>query len=169
MSKSLPTLLNEASELENQLVALAGELTPELEQALMQLEIAIPNKVQNYINLLDRLELETDHLYDKGQKFLMASKALGNLRQKLLDNVKNTMVNNQLRELNGNDETFSLNNGKKSVRINDLSKIPKSFITTTITEKPEKDKIREHMERGEIIPGCELEDSFTLKRRIKKR
>ncbi len=168
MSKSLPTLLNEASELENQLVALAGELTPELEQALMQLEIAIPNKVQNYINLLDRLELETDHLYDKGQKFLMASKALGNLRQKLLDNIKNTMVNNQLSELRGSDEVFTITKGKPKVVVGPDAKLPPELVETTIETRPRKDEIRARLERGDLFHGISLEPTVVLKRRINK-
>lgn len=168
MSKSLATLLNESSLLEQQLVDLCGELTPELEESLMHLETKIPEKIDRYMGLIDRLNLETNHLYDKGQKFLMASKALGNLRQKLLDNVKQTMINNQLQELKGNDEVFTIAKGKPKVIIGPDAKLPPELVETTIETRPKKDDIRAAIERGNIYGGVSLEPTVVLKRRINK-
>lgn len=168
MSSTLKELLIESSQLEDQLVATAGELTEELEQSLMLLEIKIPEKVSRTMGLIDRLEMEADNLYSKAQKYLMAQKALSGLRERLLANVKHNMITNNLDSLKGTDESFTLTEGKKTVIISDYSALPKSYNPETITSQPDKEKIRQAIERGEVVPGATLQSSFVLRRKINK-
>lgn len=167
-SISLKELLIESAQLEDQLVMLAGELTPELEQSLMALETKIPEKITKYIGLMDRLEIEADNLHSKAQKYLMAQKSLSGLRDKLLANVKFQMINNGLNELKGTHESFTISRGKKSVVITDQAKLPSKYNPQTITTKPDKEAIREAIESGEVVPGSELTESYVLKRRVNK-
>lgn len=168
MSESLRNLLVESSALEDKLIELAGELTPELETSLMSLELKIPQKVTNYCRLLDRLEMEAENLYTKSEKYGTAAKVLINLKDRLLANVKSNMIENQLLELRGIDENFALSKGKQSVLVNNLSALPREFIVQTITERPDKEKIYNSVKSGEQVPGVELQETVVLKRRINK-
>ncbi len=168
MNKTLKTLLDESAELENQLIEMAGELTPALEQSLMQIEINLPEKVTRYQNLIDRLEMEADNLYSKAKKYEMAANSLANLRQKLNENIKFQMIERGLHELKGADEIFTLTSGKKAVEITDLSKIPRSYIKQVISEQPDKEKIRVDLEAGVILNGANLRETKVLKRKVNK-
>lgn len=165
---SLKELLVQNLNLENEILEMAGELTPENEVLLSELEIKIPQKISRYMGLIDRLELEAQHFENKAKKFGRAADQLTSLKERLLSNVKHLMIQNELSEIKGEDESFKLSKSKNSVSITDLSKIPRAFVTTTITDKPDKEKLRSHLERGEIIPGCTLENSYSLRRKVNK-
>jgi hypothetical protein len=167
-STSLKSLLEQSTEIEMRLIETAGELTEEIEESLKLIELHLPQKVTNYMNLLDRLELEGDNLYSKAKKYEMAAKTLTGLRERLTSHVKAQMIEKGLEELRGKDESFSLGNGKKSVIVNDITKLPRGYICRTITERPDKEKIYNAIESGEAVPGCELQDTKTLRRKINK-
>lgn len=168
MSESLRTLLIESSQLEDQLVEMAGELTPALEESLALLEIKIPEKVSRYMGLLDRLEMEGDNLYSKAKKYEMAAKALTGLRERLTSRVKQNMIDNKLKDLRGTDEAFTLSEGKKTVIITNYSELPAAYNPQTITSQPDKEAIRQALERGESVPGATLQSSFVLRRKVNK-
>ncbi len=117
---------------------------------------------------MDRLEMEADNLYSKAKKYEMAAKALAGLRERLTSNVKHLMQANELTQLRGMDETFTLSKGKPSVEITNLSLIPRTFLVVTVTEKPDKEKLYEKLSIGEPISGCELRPTTRLSRKINK-
>ncbi len=165
---TLRNLLIESSLLEEQLVECAGELTPALEESLALLDIKIPAKISNYMGLLDRLEMEGDNLYSKAKKYEMAAKALTGLRERLTSRVKANMIENNLKELRGEDESFTISASKKTVIITNYSELPRAFNPETISAQPDKEAIRQALERGEVVPGAMLQDSFVLRRKVNK-
>ncbi len=165
---TLRNLLAESTALENRLVETCGELDEELEKNLALLEINVPSKVTNYMGLLDRLEMEADNLYSKAKKYEMAAKALSGLRERLTSNVKHNMIENKLKELRGTDEAFTLSTSKKTVIITDYQALPRAYNPETVSSQPDKEKIRQALERGEIVPGAMLQDSFVLRRKVNK-
>lgn len=167
-NQTLKQLLIQNLDLEKSILEMAGELTPDSEALLSELEIKIPAKVSRYMGLIDRLETEAQHFANKAKKFDRAAEVLTLLKERLLSNVKHTMLENGLSELRGEDESFAIKKSKKSVVITDLQKIPRAFVTTTVTDKPDKEGLRLAMERGEIIPGCSLQDSYSLGRKVLK-
>ncbi len=168
MSDTLKSLLLSSAQLEDQLIAMAGELTPELEESLLILELKIPQKITNYCRLLDRLELEGENLYNKSVRYKEAATALANLRDRLLANVKSNMIENELTEIKGIDEIFTITKGKPSVVITQLSELPREYIVQTVSERPDKDKIYQTLKSGEQVPGAGLQETNVLKRKINK-
>ncbi len=163
---TLKSLLITAAELENVLVERAGEITQEIEDTMIVLEKALPDKVGKYMGLMDRLKLESENLYAKAEKFNRAAESLENLWKRLGEHVKFQMIENGLTELKGTDETFKLTQGKPAVEITDLSKLPRSFIVETISQRPDKEKIYEAASKGETVPGAELRETVRLTRKV---
>lgn len=164
--ETLRELLIESAELENQLVELAGELSPELEESLMLIEIKLPEKVSRYMGLIDRLEMEGDNLYSKGQKYLMAAKSLTGLKERLTNNVRNQMIANGLKELRGENESFTLAEKKGKLVIEDESQISRQYYFEEISQKLDKARLKADIEAGAIVPGVTIQP--TLQRRINK-
>ncbi len=164
---TLRNLLVESAQLEEQLISTCGELTPELEESLALRDIHITSKVANYMLLLDRIEMEADHLYSRGQKFLMASKSLTGLRERLLSRVRQQMIEHGLTELDGLDEKFKLAANKGKLMVSETAEIPKSFFVETISSELDKTKLKDAVQRGEIFSGVSIVP--TLTRQIKKR
>lgn len=161
--ETLRDLLVESAQLENQLVELAGELTPEMEEVLMLLEIKLPEKISRYMGLIDRLEMEGDNLYSKGQKYLMASKSLTGLKERLINNVRSQMIANGLKELRGNDEAFTLADKKGKLIIKDGATVPKEFYFEEISQKLDTAKLKGSIEAGAVIPGVSVQPTISRK------
>jgi Siphovirus Gp157 len=168
MSQTLKSLLIQSADLESQLIEMSGELSPELEQSLMTIEFKVPEKVSNYQRLIDRLEMESENLTARAEKFGKAGATLWGLREKLLSNVKHLMIENELTELKGQYEAFTITPGKSSVEITDLSELPRNYICQTITERPDKEKIHDALKGGQTVPGSKLKETKVLRRKIIK-
>ncbi len=166
MSESLRNLLIESAQLENQLIELCGEMSPELEEQLMLLEIKLPEKISRYMGLIDRLEMEGDNLYSKGQKYLMASKALTGLKERLTNNVRNQMIANGLKELRGEHELFALAENKGKLEIKTGAEIPKEYYFEEISQKLDTPRLKSDVQAGATIAGVSIQP--TLSRKIIK-
>lgn len=160
---TLRDLLAESTDLEEKLIELAGELTPEIEHQLTILENRTPEKVDNYIRFCRRLEMEIGGLSAQAKRYKQAVDSYSNLLVRRKEHIKQLMIEHGLKELRGNNESYMLTKGQKAVEITSLQALPQQFVKETIDRKPDRDKIREELEIGGIVSGAELRDTYVLR------
>ncbi len=154
--------------MEQQLIESVGEMTPEMEAALLQLEIELPTKVDRYAGFMDRLNLEAQQLSQKSQRYSKASSALSNLAEKLESNLKKIMVDKGLEELRGKEEKFKLVGGKGKIIVESVNNLPEKYKRSEIIVEPRKDELYAALKKGEIIKGVTIEPTRVLKRSVNK-
>lgn len=84
----------------------------------------------------------------------------------LRDYARNAMIATNRQKIETDIFTLSISKGRKSVKIDDDSKIPDNFLNIKTVSTPDKKAIKEAIESGRIVPGASLvvgEPSLTIK------
>jgi hypothetical protein len=165
---TLKELISESALITEAIIDASGELTPELEAKLLSLEIHLPEKIDRYSGLIERLSHEYEYFDAQARKMAKIAQSLDKLQTKLKENIKQQMIEHGLLELRGNNEKFTLSRGKPTVKITDLTQIPRKFIKQVVTESALKDELKAAMESGELFNGATLEQNLVLRKSIIK-
>lgn len=161
-SKSLAALFSEANEIGMKLIENEGEITPELEERLNQIQIDLPEKVDAYIFIMDALEAQESLYKKKADFFSTLARAHGNTREKIKGRVKYLMQESKRDEICGNDYRFKLSPSKPALKINpDL--IPAKFTREQVEIVIDKPAIEKAIVAGEEVPGAHFETSVSLR------
>lgn len=169
MSDSLKDLVAKSSFITTRLIETCGELTPEIEKEISELEVKIPAKIDSYCGLIDRLEAEAEFFEAKSKELQRVSKGLLNLKEKLRERVKFTMLENGLDILEGDNEKFTLSPSKAKLIVDSVNSLPREFQKVEVVVTAENEKIREALQNKVEIPGCRLEPTYALRKSINKR
>lgn len=81
--------------------------------------------------------------------------------------IKKYMLQEGLAELEGNVVKYSLAKSQPKLIIEDEKVIPEDYKQQTVITEIRKDAIKDQLKMGDQIPGCRLEDSFSLKVGVK--
>lgn len=81
--------------------------------------------------------------------------------------IKRYMLQEGLAELEGNVVKYSLAKSQPKLVIEDEKAIPEDYKLQTVITEIRKDAIKDQLKMGDQIPGCRLEDSFSLKVGVK--
>lgn len=147
-----------------ELLALSnGVITPEIEEKLERVAVAIPAKVDSYRNFQALLSARLDFITNKIAELTRIKKSLGALSERADEYVFTQMKTHGLRELEGNESKFKIVSCAKRTVITDEKLIPHQFKTIVTTETIDKLKLKSAIEDGEIIPGAELQGGETLR------
>lgn len=168
MSDTLKTMIENQNNLMMEIMASDGEITPELEAKLNDLDVSIPSKIDAYYLIMDRLENESDYFKSKAEEFLLAAKQMSQAKERIKDRLKFIMQSENKTELLGNDYKFSLSKSKPKVAIQE-NLVPIEYYKQVIEERIEKDRIAEDLKAGISIPGCHLEDVFAFRSSVNKK
>lgn len=150
------------AELENSF----GEIPEDMEAQLAELWIKLPQKVDNCVRFLEKLDIETEVFKSKADLFEKKAQTRKNLKESISTYIKQQMIAHEIKELKGNNNVFKLQNGKASVEVSDQSKIPRTFIKQIVSEQPDKIKLYEALKRGEIFEGASLKQTIILKKDV---
>lgn len=159
---SLTELLNESSEIEKILADSGGELTPELEQRISNIDVNLPTKIDSYDYLIKRMANAAEFYKQRAQLFTKFSKSCDAISKRIKDSLKFKMINNGLTEISGIEVRFNLRNNKKTVFISDESAIPAKYKILITTEKVDLDKVKDDLEAGIHVPGADLLQSKSI-------
>lgn len=165
--KTLKELVLESGVIAQSLIESGGELTPDIESSLTENIAALPSKVDGCQAVLDRLENESDYWKAKADEFYAVSKTISNARERLKDYIKQTMLNNGVKELSGHDIRICLQNSKAKL-ILDESKVPEIYKRQIVSTVIDKDKISEDLKIGVPVEGASLQEVFALKSYMNK-
>lgn len=166
MSDTLKSLLDQQQILNEKLLEAYGEIDDEMSDALATVELKLPEKVDRYCGLLDRLDTDAERFKEKADKYLIAAKQITRLKEKLLSNVRNQMVANKLTELVGIDEKFRLSGKTGKLVVEEGAAVPRSYFHSEVIQKLDSAKLKSDVQAGTIIPGVSIQP--TLSRSINK-
>ena len=160
MKKSLYHIENEYLTIISQVEELDGELTPELEEQLTINEKELQNKSIAYLEFIGSKEALNVRVNDEIKRLQAVKKSndtlVKNLKNRLLDAVK----------LYGNFEVGLTKFGTRksiSVSVADVNSLPKELKVINVTEQANKKAIKEAIQAGESIEGCEIVENLNLR------
>lgn len=166
--KTLIDLAKQASEIENMLVESCGVITPEIEAMLSVKEAQLPEKVDAYSYVIDRLDALEEFYLKKADEIYAIAKSMNQARSRCRDNIKRAMIESNTDELLGNDYRFKLQNGKQAVVFNNEELIPDAYKNEKILKVVDKERIAEDLKMGIPVPGCHLSDGRSLRQYVNR-
>ena len=155
-SKSLQEIISITASIEEALVESSGEITPEISQMLDMKYTALPDKIDRYYGLMERMKSLSEYYEDRSEMFLKMSKSVLNIHKFCNHNIESAMRQLDTKELKGYDFKFKLQDGPPSLDIYDHTKIPEEYKKTTVTVEPDKTKIKEALKQGIEVNGAKL-------------
>lgn len=161
--KSLIAIVNEVNNLERALIESEGAITPEIESMLAIKDLQLPEKVDSYQFIMNRLELVESGYKMQADLFLRASKTLGNAKESMKERLKLAMQEMGVDELYGNDFRFMKLKTTGTLHINDEDSIPIDYKSARIVTDIDKKSIKKDLENGKVVPGAALEPGHSLR------
>lgn len=166
-NKSLPQLVQTSQVLIQALLESNGEITPEIEAALIEVDVKLPQKIDNYQAVLDRLDMESEYWSARAESFAKMAKGCKSAKERLKDSLKFAMKALETDELIGNDCRFKLSNSKPKMIIDQIELEPSYYMQVTTTEVDKK-KIEEDLKLGVPVKGARLEEVKSIRSYLNK-
>lgn len=168
MNKSLMLLANEAHALKTIIIENDGELTQEIEEALMVSSHSLAKKSDSYKYIMDDFTKYSELLKEKENQLKKVRQAMENAVDRLRNNIKQAMIVAEMDQISGDEYVFKLSNSKSSLVISDESLVPKEFKYQVISEAIDKEKILEELKISGSVYGVQLKENKALKITINK-
>ena len=160
MKKSLYHIEKEYLEIITQVDELQGELTPELEEALKINASQLQGKSIAYLEFIGSKETLNTRIDDEIKRLQAIKKSNNNLIKNLKERLLNAV------KLFGDFEVgltrFGTRKSSTTV-VQDVNTLPKEYKVRKLTETADKKAIKEALQRGEKIEGCEIVENLNLK------
>lgn len=130
-----------------------GELTPEIEEALLINEDNFIAKADGYIETIAKYKAMQDALAERIKQMQAFKKTAENIERRLKERLAYGMRVMQRNVVEIGLHKVSLRT-TTSVNITDEVRLPNSFII--VETKPDKKRIGDALKSGELVPGAEL-------------
>jgi hypothetical protein len=148
-------ITTEFLQLEAQLIENGGELTEQLEQALIINKDELQHKSIQYGYVIKSLSDNVDAIDAEIKRLQGIKKVNENAIDRLKDTLSSAMQLFGIPELK--TPTLKINFRKsEQVVVNDVNALPSDYKTIKVTEQPDKIKIKQAIKSGEDVVGCEL-------------
>lgn len=163
-SKSLVRLAEESAKIEIALAESGGELTPEIEAMLAEIDVKLPEKVENYAMLMDRMD-DLAEFYESRMEMLAKMKSAAiKVVERCEQNLKLAMEKTGETEIKGVDVRFKLSPTAGKVVIENEELIDPAYTVIEQVRKIEKKRIGEDLKAGVPVKGARLEVGTSLRR-----
>lgn len=160
MEKSLYQINSEYLDIISQVEQAEGELTQELESALMIHKSELEVKSIAYFEIIKQRESFNLRVEDEIKRLQAVKKSNESLVSKLKNNLLHAV--NIYGTFKSGFLTFSTRKSK-SVEVNiDTNDLPKEFKSIKVTEAPDKTAIKKAIESGQEIEGCRIVENINL-------
>lgn len=159
MSKSLFHINSEHLAIMEQIMEADGELTPEMEQALQINEAELSVKATSYVNFMAMLKGQNDSIKAEIDRLTKLKKSRENLHKRLSE------VLVQAVNLHGEIQTDLHKIGTRKstvVEVEDVAKLPDSYLTKKLSITPDKTAIKEALKAGKKVKGASLVEKQNL-------
>lgn len=164
--KSLFALTQEAIEINKLLFESGGELTPEIEKRLDNLDLSNREKVERYAIVREKCLIEAAYLKEKADVLLKIARAHKLVEQRLGENIKKHMLSLGLKEVNGETIRYVVSPTREELVI-DEDKLSEKYKMSVTTLEPDKERIREDLNKGLNVDGAELKGGFSLRKYLR--
>lgn len=145
-----------------------GELTPELEAWLTEVESNVADRVDAYVMVQERLKEAADFYKTQADKFLAAKKASENAVERMKERIRAAMTTMGTDELRGEAFRFKMSNAPKRLVIDNEDTVPMAYKSARTVYDLAKDGIKVALEGGSEIPGCHLEGGKSIRSYVNK-
>ena len=153
MNKSLFQIEKEYLDIAQQLTE--GEITLELENALMINEKELQNKSVNYCFVIKQMEADCDTIDNEIKRLQGLKKVRENAAERLKKSIKNAMLIYNVEEIK--TALIKINFRKsESVEIVNESQLSEEYTTTKTTTTPNKTAIKDAIKAGVDVEGAVL-------------
>lgn len=143
------------------LIENGGELTPELEEALLLNESNLQTKGTNYGLICKQIESEIDVIDAEIKRLTALKKSRNNAIDRLKTNLSNAMQIFGINELK--TPILKINFRKsESVEIDNMAQIDKRFLREKISVEADKVAIKEAIKSGEQVEGARLVENKNI-------
>jgi hypothetical protein len=136
-----------------------GELTPEIEEALVLNEHNFVTKSEGYIQTIAKYQALVDAADNIIKEAQRKKRVFDNISKRLKERLQAAMLIMGRDRVEIGIHTLSLRNSV-AVNITEESKIPNEFIK--VETSVDKMKVKEALKRGELIPGAELQTNQSI-------
>ena len=136
-----------------------GELTPELEQALIITEANLQEKAINYGYVIKNFESEVDIIETEIKRLNDLKKARVNAVEKLKNNISDAMQLFGILEVKA--PTFKMN-FRKSESVEIYDGLDPEFIVEKVSYQPDKIAIKNAIKEGKTVNGASIVTNFNL-------
>lgn len=164
---TLNTRLDFYRQIEEILLENDGLITPELEKLIEEIDINVQEKVDAYMAVLDRNKVDAEFFTQRAEKFYNVAKGKKLTIDRIKDRLKNLMLEHGKNELLGTEERFLLKPTKPRLLV-DEKFVPQNFFMEVKTIEPDKELIRQALEAGHAVSGCELQPSYSITKYVRK-
>lgn len=161
MIMNLYELTIEQLEINRMLEENGGELTPELEEALLITEENLSQKAEGYCKAIAIYNGQAATLDEEIKRLTAKKKVAENAVTRMKDSLKATMQVLKLDKINAG--TFTISTRKsKSLEVLDEALIPEDYKETVTTIKVNKNAIKDAIKNGAEIEGVELKENKSI-------
>ena len=140
-------------ELWNKIAEQEGEVLPEDEKALEELELARDDKLKGYGIIIRELDNDIAECKAETDRIKTISDRLKSRREWLINRLKYFMQSQNLSEYKSVEVNIFFRKSK-SLEIDENANLPKTFIK--IKEEPDKKAITDFIKKGGTVDGCQL-------------
>lgn len=136
-----------------------GELTPELEEALILNESNFITKAEGYIETIAKYKALAEAADVRIKQMQAYKKTAENIEKRLKERLCEAMLTMQHDKVELGTSKISLRS-TKSVNITDAARIPAEF--TIVEVKHDKKRIGDAIKAGELVTGAELVTNYSI-------
>lgn len=159
--KSLYQIAAENLEILSQIWGNGGEITEEIETALVARELELEDKVDRYCGLINTFKKERAHIKERIEELSRISQSLSNQETRLKEMLDQTCVALNMDELSGSEYRVKRVLSPARVVIADETVLPDDFFK--ISKSPDKTRIKDALKAGESVEGCSLERGHSVR------
>ena len=160
MKESLFNIETEYIKLMDQIQEAEGEITDEMSEQLKINETQLQGKSIAYLEFIGSKETLNTRIDDEIKRLQAIKKSNNNLIKNLKERLLNAV------KLFGDFEVgltrFGTRKSSTTV-VQDVNTLPKEYKVRKLTETADKKAIKEALQRGEKIEGCEIVENLNLK------
>lgn len=163
---NLSQILADNRLLVDMLIESGGEVTPDIESRMAEIQAQLSTKVDSYYHIMTGLEYTAEDLKARAKEFSSAAKSLESAADKLREFAKHNMITNGVERITGELVEFQIRKTRPRTSIN-IEELPEEYIKFTPTI--DKDAVDAALKEGIKIPGVEQEGGFALYTSVPKK
>lgn len=140
-----------------------GEVTPEIEAALQELS----RSVDGLGVFIYRMQIAQEYWKKQRDSCVRMAKSAENAERWAETQVKETLARVGQKTLEGDSHRFTVSPSKPRLVLDEML-LPVWFKVSVHKLEPDKEKIRDALDRGEIVPGAHYETGMTLRHSLSR-
>ena len=152
----------QAAQLQAELEDVGGELSPEMEKLINEIELRSAEKIDGYSFVIDKIKHQMEFWEEQATYAEDVYKSFERVQKRIKDNLQFALTSNSMEEARGNLRRVKLTKSGGRLVI-DPRLVPKEFCDEVTSFIPNKEKIRAALERFEDVPGAKIEGGLSIR------